>query len=194
MAKKQTPKVASGSPAHGVDLPEIEKLLDFMRKHGLEEFEYERQGFRIRLKKPSSPSYAFSPGQAPEIVVASAQPHTSHASPSASGAASAASSGAAPAAGQHTPAADTMRAEDLHIVKSPIVGTFYVAAGPDADPFVSIGSKVETGQVLCIIEAMKLMNEIESDAAGEVVRIFVENGHPVEYGEALFGIRPHRKK
>ena len=186
MAKKQTPKAASGSPAHGVDLPEIEKLLDFMRKHGLEEFEYERQGFRIRLKKPSSPSYAFPSGHAPEIVVASAPAHASHASPSASA--------AAPAAAQHAPAADTTRHEDLHIVKSPIVGTFYVAAGPDADPFVSIGSKVETGQVLCIIEAMKLMNEIESDAAGEVVRIFVENGHPVEYGEALFGIRPHRKK
>jgi acetyl-CoA carboxylase biotin carboxyl carrier protein len=186
MAKKPTPKAASSSPAHGVDLPEIEKLLDFMRKHGLEEFEYERQGFRIRLKKPSSPSYAFPSGQAPEIVVASAAPHASQAS--------AAAPGAAPAAAQHAPAADAMRAEDLHIVKSPIVGTFYVAAGPDADPFVSIGSKVETGQVLCIIEAMKLMNEIESDAAGEVVRIFVENGHPVEYGEALFGIRPHRKK
>src|SRR5580698_3943046 len=78
MAKKQTPKAASGSPAHGVDLPEIEKLLDFMRKHGLEEFEYERQGFRIRLKKPSSPSYAFPSGHAPEIVVASAAPHASH--------------------------------------------------------------------------------------------------------------------
>jgi acetyl-CoA carboxylase biotin carboxyl carrier protein len=189
MAKKQTPKAASGSPAHGVDLPEIEKLLDFMRKHGLEEFEYEREGFRIRLKKPSS-SYAFPSGHAPEILVASAAPHASHAS----SAAPAAGSAAAPAAAPHAPAADTMRAEDLHIVKSPIVGTFYVAAGPDADPFVSIGSKVETGQVLCIIEAMKLMNEIESDAAGEVVRIFVENGHPVEYGEALFGIRPHRKK
>jgi acetyl-CoA carboxylase biotin carboxyl carrier protein len=190
MAKKKTPKAASGSPAQGVDLPEIEKLLDFMRKHGLEEFEYERQGFRIRLKKPSSPAYAFSPGQMPEIVVASAPAHGSH-TPAA---ASSASSGAASAAAQHAPAADTTRHEDLHIVKSPIVGTFYVAAGPDADPFVSIGSKVETGQVLCIIEAMKLMNEIESDAAGEVVRIFVENGHPVEYGEALFGIRPHRKK
>src|SRR5271156_1610441 len=164
MAKKQTPKVASGSPAHGVDLPEIEKLLDFMRKHGLEEFEYERQGFRIRLKKPSSPSYAFPSGQMPEIVVASAAPHASYA-PSAAAAAGAA---AAPAAAQHAPAGDTMRAEDLHIVKSPIVGTFYVAAGPDADAFVSIGSKVETGQVLCIIEAMKLMNESESDAAGEV--------------------------
>jgi acetyl-CoA carboxylase biotin carboxyl carrier protein len=190
MAKKQTRKAASGSPAHGVDLPEIEKLLDFMRKHGLEEFEYERHGFRIRLKKPSSPSYAFPSGHVPEIVVASAAPHASHASSVGTGAGSA----AAPAAASHAPAADTMRAEDLHIVKSPIVGTFYVAAGPDADPFVSIGSKVETGQVLCIIEAMKLMNEIESDAAGEVVRIFVENGHPVEYGEALFGIRPHRKK
>ena len=194
MAKKQTPKAASGSPAHGVDLPEIEKLLEFMRKHGLEEFEYERQGFRIRLKKPSSPAYAFSPGQMPEIVVASAPAHAIHASSASSAAASASGSGAAPAAAEHAPAADTTRHEDLHIVKSPIVGTFYIAAGPDADPFVSIGSKVETGQVLCIIEAMKLMNEIESDAAGEVVRIFVENGHPVEYGEALFGIRPHRKK
>jgi acetyl-CoA carboxylase biotin carboxyl carrier protein len=185
MAKKQTPKESSSSPAHGVDLPEIEKLLDFMRKHGLEEFEYERQGFRIRLKKPSSPSYAIPSGHAPEIVVASAAPHPSHAPTAAP---------AAPSAAPRDAAADSMRAEDLHIVKSPIVGTFYVAAGPDADPFVSIGSKVETGQVLCIIEAMKLMNEIESDAAGEVVRIFVENGHPVEYGEALFGIRPHRKK
>jgi acetyl-CoA carboxylase biotin carboxyl carrier protein len=186
MAKKQTPKESSSSPAHGVDLPEIEKLLDFMRKHGLEEFEYERQGFRIRLKKPSSPSYTFPSGPAPEIVVATAAPHPSHAP--------AAAAPAAPSAAPRDAAADSMRAEDLHIVKSPIVGTFYVAAGPDADPFVSVGSKVETGQVLCIIEAMKLMNEIESDAAGEVVRIFVENGHPVEYGEALFGIRPHRKK
>jgi len=182
MAKKSTPKASPSSPVHGVDLPEIEKLLDFMRKHGLEEFEYERQGFRIRLKKPSSPAYAYPLAQAPEIVVASAAPHASHAP------------AAAPATAPREPAADAMRAEDLHIVKSPIVGTFYVAAGPDADPFVTIGSKVETGQVLCIIEAMKLMNEIESDAAGEIVRIFVENGHPVEYGEALFGVRPHRKK
>jgi acetyl-CoA carboxylase biotin carboxyl carrier protein len=180
MAKKSSPKAASSSPVRGVDLPEIEKLLDFMRKHGLEEFEYERAGFRIRLKKPSSPGHGHAPVQVPEIVVASAAP--SHASAAASAAAS------------REPAADAGRSEDLHIVKSPIVGTFYVAAGPDADPFVNVGSKVETGQVLCIIEAMKLMNEIESDAAGEIVRVFVENGHPVEYGEALFSIRPHRKK
>ena len=77
MAKKPTPKASPSSPVRGVDLPEIEKLLDFMRKHGLEEFEYERQGFRIRLKKPSSPAYAYPSGQAPEIVVASAAPHAS---------------------------------------------------------------------------------------------------------------------
>jgi acetyl-CoA carboxylase biotin carboxyl carrier protein len=74
------------------------------------------------------------------------------------------------------------------------VGTFYTAPSPDAEPFVAVGAKVPVGKVLCIIEAMKLMNEIESDVAGEVVRIFVENGHPVEYGEPLFGIRPNRKK
>jgi acetyl-CoA carboxylase biotin carboxyl carrier protein len=79
-------------------------------------------------------------------------------------------------------------------VKSPIVGTFYSSATPGAEPFVSVGSKVDSGQALCIIEAMKLMNEIESDVAGEIVRVFVENGQPVEYGEALFGIRTQRKK
>jgi acetyl-CoA carboxylase biotin carboxyl carrier protein len=79
-------------------------------------------------------------------------------------------------------------------VKSPIVGTFYSAATPGSEPFVTVGSKVDAGQTLCIIEAMKLMNEIESDVAGEVARVFVENGQPVEYGEPLFGIRTHRKK
>ncbi len=83
---------------------------------------------------------------------------------------------------------------DVHIVKSPIVGTFYSAPGPEASPFVTLGAKVNVGQVLCIIEAMKLMNEIESDAAGEIVNVFVENGKPVEYGERLFGIRPQAKK
>jgi acetyl-CoA carboxylase biotin carboxyl carrier protein len=183
MAKKSLPESQSSSRAQGVvDLPEVERLLEFMRKHGLEEFEYERGGFRIRLKKPSAqPAMSYLPVQAPEIVVASAPAHGSH----------------APAAAASAPregAAEARSAEDLHIVKSPIVGTFYTAASPASDAFVAVGSKVESGQVLCIIEAMKLMNEIESDAAGEIVRIFVENGHPVEYGEALFGIRPNRKK
>lgn len=182
MAKKSNSGSQGGSRAASVDFPEVERILAFMQKHGLEEFEYEREGFRVRLKKPSGPITAgFVPLPAPEIVVASAAPHASRA---------VAPSQATPPARESEPA----HSEDLHIVKSPIVGTFYTSASPGSEPFVAIGAKVESGQVLCIIEAMKLMNEIESDVAGEVVRIFVENGHPVEYGEALFGIRPHRKK
>jgi acetyl-CoA carboxylase biotin carboxyl carrier protein len=79
-------------------------------------------------------------------------------------------------------------------VKSPIVGTYYGSPSPGAEPFANIGAYIETGQTLCIVEAMKLMNEIESDISGEVLRVFVENGQPVEYGQPLFGIRPSRKK
>jgi acetyl-CoA carboxylase biotin carboxyl carrier protein len=181
MAKKSNSESQSGSRAGSVDFAEVERILAFMQSHGLEEFEYEREGFRIRLKGPSSHGVAgYAALPAPEIVVAAAAPH----------------SGRSAAPAQAAPARDSEPAhsEDLHIVKSPIVGTFYTSASPGSEPFVAIGAKVESGQVLCIIEAMKLMNEIESDVAGEVVRIFVENGHPVEYGEALFGIRPHRKK
>jgi acetyl-CoA carboxylase biotin carboxyl carrier protein len=85
-------------------------------------------------------------------------------------------------------------ADDLHVIKSPIVGTFYAAPNPEAGPFVKVGDTVEAGQTVCIIEAMKLMNEIEADISGEVVRILVENGQPVEYGESLFALRPAGKK
>ena len=160
----------------------MEQLLAFMEKHGLEEFEYERDGVRVRLKKPSMHS--------PVAMRAFAAPEThapaggSHAAPH-----------AAPVqAGSHAPAAGASAAEDLHVIKSPIVGTFYSSASPGADPFVIAGAQVTSGQVLCIIEAMKLMNEIESDVAGEIVKIFAENGQPVEYGEPLFGIRERGKK
>lgn len=179
MAKKSKTESQSGREALGVDLPEIERLLGFMQKHNLEEFEYERNGLHIRLKKPSlfAPSaVAYAPQAAAPASGASA-PAPAHT----------ASSGA------HGPG-EAAGAENAHVIKSPIVGTFYAAAGPDAAPFVTVGAKVEQGQVLCIIEAMKLMNEIESDITGEISRIFVENGHPVEYGEPLFGITPHRKK
>src|SRR6266403_263850 len=96
--------------------------------------------------------------------------------------------------GPWPPHTEARPSEDLHMVKSPIVGTFYGSPSPSSDAFVKVGAHVEMGQVLCIVEAMKLMNEIEADAAGEVVRIFVENGQPVEYGQPLFGIRPSRKK
>ena len=95
---------------------------------------------------------------------------------------------------QNTGGAEGLSKEDLHLIKSPIVGTFYGAPSPGAEAFVKVGSHVESGQTLCIVEAMKLMNEIESDASGEVIRVYVENGQPVEYGQPLFGIRPSRKK
>jgi acetyl-CoA carboxylase biotin carboxyl carrier protein len=181
MAKKSNPGSPKESQLRGVDLPEVERLLAFMEKHGLEEFEYERDGVRVRLKKPSThPQAVFRALPAHEV-----QPAGTHSA--------AHSAPAAHSAGSHEPAV-APASENLHIIKSPIVGTFYSSASPEADPFVKAGANVDSGQVLCIIEAMKLMNEIEADVAGEIVRIFVENGQPVEYGEPLFGIRPLGKK
>jgi acetyl-CoA carboxylase biotin carboxyl carrier protein len=84
--------------------------------------------------------------------------------------------------------------EELHLIKSPIVGTFYAASSPEASPFVKVGDTIQAGQVVCIIEAMKLMNEIEADLGGEIVGVLAENGQPVEYGQTLFALRPARKK
>ncbi len=164
-----------------MDLGQVERVLAFMAEHGLEEFEYARGDLHIRLKKPSVNS---NPGAArsiaaPEIVSA---PAGASAEPGGARAAS------------HEGVAVASPAEDFHTVKSPIVGTFYAAPSPDAQPFVKLGDTVKPGQVLCIIEAMKLMNEIEADVGGEVMRIFAENGQPVEYGEPLFAIRPTGKK
>ena len=146
-----------------------------MSEHNLEEFEYSRGDLRIRLKKPSAgvPMYSRSMG-IPEIIVPGAvQERPAAASPSA-------------------PVASEPRAtEDLHLVKSPIVGTYYEAPSPGAEAFVKIGAHVESGQTLCIVEAMKLMNEIEAEVAGVIAAKLVENGRPVEYGEALFAILPH---
>lgn len=186
MAKKPKTESDIQTDVRGVDLPQVERLLDFMHKHNLEEFEYERNGLRIRLKKPSSVSQAQTHHvRSPEIVIAGA--------PAGNSGGAGSGTEAAPG-GSRDVAADAALYEDLFIVKSPIVGTFYTAPNPNAEAFVSIGGHVEMGQVLCIIEAMKLMNEIESEVAGEVVKVFVENGQPVEYGEPLFGIHPHRKK
>jgi acetyl-CoA carboxylase biotin carboxyl carrier protein len=176
-AKKKAP----GAAPAGVDLEQVELLLAFMEERGLEEFEYSNQGTHIRLKRsPTNASWAGRAGAPPEIVVAG---------PNGAAGQAAAAAEAAAQVGE-----GEARGEDLHLVKSPIVGTFYEAPSPGAAPFVKVGDHVSAGQVLCIIEAMKLMNEIESDVAGEIVRVFVENGQPVEYGETLFAIRPTRKK
>lgn len=179
--KPKKPAKPNGSPSiPSPDIQQIEELLQKMSEHNLEEFEYSRGDLRIRLKKPSAaaPGFARS-GSVPEIIVTG-------------------SSGPAPAeaAASELPAAapETRSTEGLHLVKSPIVGTFYGSPSPGAEPFVKIGAYIEAGETLCIVEAMKLMNEIESDESGEVVRVFAENGQPVEYGQPLFGIRPSRKR
>jgi acetyl-CoA carboxylase biotin carboxyl carrier protein len=178
MKRKQPSKAAESSSIASPEVQQIEQLLRFMSEHNLEEFEYSRGDLKIRLKKPSAgvPMYSRSMG-VPEIIVPGAAPER-------------------PAAvSQSAPAAPESRAtEDLHLVKSPIVGTYYEAPSPGVEAFVKVGAHVESGQTLCIVEAMKLMNEIESDESGELIRIFVENGQPVEYGQPLFGIRPSRKR
>ena len=178
MKRKQPSKAAESSSIASPEVQQIEQLLRFMSEHNLEEFEYSRGDLRIRLKKPSAgvPVYSRTMG-VPEIIVPGAAPER------------------AAGGSQSAPAAPEPRvSEDLHLVKSPIVGTYYEAPSPGAEAFVKIGAHVESGQTLCIVEAMKLMNEIESDESGELIRIFVENGQPVEYGQPLFGIRPSRKR
>jgi len=175
--KRKKPLKSSASFANP-EIQQIEQLFQFMTEHNLEEFEYSRGDLHIRLRKPASGTVIAVPRTAvtPEIVV----PGTLEAAPASPGGAAA--------------APEARSTEDLHLVKSPIVGTFYPAPSPGAEPFVKVGAYVEVGQTLCVVEAMKLMNEIESDVSGEVIRIFAENGQPVEYGQPLFGIRPSRKK
>jgi len=185
MKRKEPSKPAANSTFANSDLQHIEQLLKFMSEHNLEEFEYAQGDLRIRLKKPSAASVVATRAvSTPEIIVSGGYAVPP---PVAAPASVASAPGAAPAS--HAQAA-----EDLHLVKSPIVGTYYGSPSPGAEPFAKIGAYIETGQTLCIVEAMKLMNEIESDISGEVLRVFVENGQPVEYGQPLFGIRPSRKK
>ena len=156
---------------------EIKEILELMREHELAEFELQRDGETLRLRKHSPPQWT-----GPIAAV----PATAFSPPvvSPAGAAPAPSSGDAAVL---EPASEDV---DLAIVKSPIVGTFYRSAEPGAKAFVSVGDVVRKGQVLCIIEAMKLMNEIDSEYDGEVTSIYIENGQAVQYGERLFAIKP----
>ena len=183
--KEQNDNAAKAS----VNMEELRELIALLRDNGLAELELERSDFRVRLRREglsfsdsgagdhftltemvknafNAPPNSYSPGVE---VSAPAPPTPAHPGAEASTAASA--------------------DQDLHIISSPIVGTFYRSPSPTADPFVKIGSNVEPASVVCIIEAMKLMNEIQAEASGEVVKVYVENGQPVEYGQPLFGIR-----
>jgi len=152
-------------------IDDIKALLDLFNASGVGELELEREGERIRIRKA---------GQALENLV----------SPQGVQAQESAASPGPGAIVPETPAAGAEAESGQILVKSPIVGTYYDAASPGSAPFVKVGDAVEPGQVLCIIESMKLMNEIEAETAGVVAAKLVENGRPVEYGEALFSIRP----
>ena len=159
-------------------LDEIKNLIEFIKGHDLSEFELEQDGVKIRVKSGSNHQHVVA---MPPMTYAAPAPQMPVAPPAAVPAAAATpvSAGAADEAGG-----------ELAIVKSPIVGTFYRAAEPGAKPFVSVGDVVRKGQVLCIIEAMKLMNEIDSEYDGEITSVYIENGQAVQYGERLFAIKP----
>jgi acetyl-CoA carboxylase biotin carboxyl carrier protein len=164
------------------ELKELKELIEFLKDNKIGEFDLERGDLKVRLKfaQDAPPASAALDLAGLNRLLASAP------APSVVPAVQAA---AVPPAAS-TPPAPIDPDAGLHIVKSPIVGTFYESPSPGSPPFVKPGDLVESGQVLCIVEAMKLMNEIESDVAGEIVKRFVQTGQPIEYGQALFSVRP----
>lgn len=163
------------------EIKQLKELIEFLRENQIGEFDLERGDLKVRLK--------FAQEGSTQADLAGLNRLLGSVPPAAAPAqyAPAASSGTLPTVS--ATAAPTENAS-LHIVKSPIVGTFYESPSPGTAAFIKIGDQVENGQVLCIVEAMKLMNEIESDAAGEIVERLVQNGQPVEYGQPLFSVRP----
>lgn len=162
-----------------VNMDELRELVSLIQENGFAEFELEREGFRIHVRRDfgGADVNAATEGGRAEIALppgAKADSGSKVSTPD------------HPGARAQTAASED---QDLHMIPSPIVGTFYRSASPNSDPFVKIGSRVEPDSVVCIIEAMKLMNEIQAETSGEIAKIYVENGQPVEYGQPLFGIK-----
>jgi len=155
------------------NMDELRELAELVNEHGFTDFEFENENIRVRLSKVTAPAIVqtVQPAAAPVAVPAVA--------------------GASPPAGVESLAATAPAEaeENLHLITSPIVGTFYRSPGPDKESYVKEGSQVMPETVVCIVEAMKLMNEIQAETTGEIAKIYVENGQPVEFGQPLFGIR-----
>lgn len=174
--KKETTKKQSGSSRQkasepSLNMEELHELANLVDEHGFTDFEFENANIRVRLSKNPAPQIIqaaqnYAPTPAP---TSAAQVKTETTT--------------------ETISSETTTDEDLHTITSPIVGTFYRTPAPDKEPFVKEGSNVSPDTIVCIVEAMKLMNEIEAEVSGEVVKVYVENGQPVEYGQPLFGIR-----
>lgn len=162
-----------------MNVKEIKELVDLVSRRGLAGLEIERAGFRLRIEgAPRVP--AATPRSWEPAVLAEPAALAAPAAPAAPATAAHVAPGP-PGSGEH---------EGFHVLTSPIVGTFYRAANPDAESFVKVGDSVEKGKTLCIVEAMKLMNEIEADVSGTIVAIYPQNAQPVEFGEKLFAIQP----
>ena len=157
---------------------ELKELIEFLIEKDIAEFELERGDVKVKIKRGGEHTVVHAP--------ADAHPPRRHTGVGAGQFQAAVSAAAPPSPPAPVPE------ESFHMVKSPIVGTFYEAPSPGAPPFVKVGDSVEVGQVLCIVEAMKLLNEIESDVAGEIVKKLAGNGQPIEYGQELFAIRPKK--
>jgi acetyl-CoA carboxylase biotin carboxyl carrier protein len=159
-----------------MNLKELKELIEFLEEKNIAEFELERGDVKVRIKRAGDQTIVHTHGD-PRFFSVAAAPTAQEVL-------------AVPVPGTTAPPQAAPPAEEnLHAVKSPIVGTFYEAPSPGAPPFVKVGDSVEVGQVLCIVEAMKLLNEIESDVAGEIVKKLASNGQPIEYGQELFAIR-----
>ncbi|MFL6216069.1 MAG: acetyl-CoA carboxylase biotin carboxyl carrier protein [Blastocatellia bacterium] len=164
-----------------MDLKEVKELIELVSEKGFAEFEIEHDGFRLHISRFKEPSL-IQAAPAPVILSAPLPVAQETALPVAAPA-------PPPAVAPATPVGAQPTKPELHVIKSPIVGTFYRSPSPTSDVFVKIGDHVEPESVVCIIEAMKLMNEIQAETSGEVVEIYVQNGQPVEYGQPLFGIK-----
>src|SRR5271155_1236555 len=162
-----------------MNLKELKELIEFLEEKNIAEFELERGDVKVRIRRAGEHPVAHPQGEPRFYAVAPAQ-------------ASGPEVGTVPVTAAPAMPAQPVAEEGLQVVTSPIVGTFYEAPSPGAPPFVKAGDQVEVGQVLCIVEAMKLLNEIESDVAGEIVKKLASNGQPIEYGQELFVIRPKK--
>ena len=151
------------------NMAELRELAELVNEHGFTDFEFENENIRVRLSKMTATPImqTVQSVPAPPAVISQTSAETK----------------------TETPVSETQPEEDLHKIMSPIVGTFYRSAAPDKEPYVKEGSVVSQETTVCIVEAMKLMNEIQAEVSGEVVKIYVENGQPVEYGQPLFGIK-----
>ncbi|HZT60767.1 MAG TPA: acetyl-CoA carboxylase biotin carboxyl carrier protein [Pyrinomonadaceae bacterium] len=186
--QRQQPQRRGGEAT--LNMEELRELTELFSTHGLTDFEFENADIRIRLSRTPAPVVAAAPVAAPAqaLTPLAALQSATQAAPVAEQTQSAPPAESSTASAQ-APAESETSEEELHLITSPIVGTFYRSPSPNAEPFVKVGSHVDAETVVCIIEAMKLMNEIQAEAAGTVVKVYVENNQPVEYGQPLFGIK-----